>query len=78
MSRGSRTVTSRKNAYVKQTSARAHYETRLIKVSRTRSTIVWLAIGQVRPRIRHVYHRRKTGVPRSKLLGGHLRHAREL
>jgi hypothetical protein len=61
-----------KDAYVEEASTGAHYETNLVEESGTRSAIVRLSIGQVRPCIGDVYHRRKLRIPRPKLHGGHL------
>ena len=61
-----------KDAYVEQASTGAHYETNLVEGSSARSAIVRLSVGQVRPYIGDVYHRRKLRIPRPKLHGGDL------
>jgi len=61
-----------KGAYVEKARTGTHYETNLVEGSGTRSAIVRLSVGQVRPYIGYVYHRRKLRIPRPKLHGSHL------
>ena len=63
-----------RDTYVEKASAGAYYETNLVEECGTRSAIGRLSVGQVRPCIADVYHRRKLRIPRPKLQGGHLRY----
>lgn len=65
---------SHSGSYIEQASAGAHHEPCLVKVGDTGGIVVWLSVGQMRARIRHVHHGGKFWVPRAPLHGSYLVH----